>query len=94
MRWRSCERCILARYSACLAAQTPGIRFQQRAADHDVLNLGGAVAEVLAELGKGRLVRLGLEDEFVMDVLPYPAILEPFGLNGPGIAAAARSLLG
>jgi transketolase len=56
--------------------------------------LGGAVAEVLAELGKGRLLRVGLEDEFVMDVLPYPAILEPLGLDGPGIAAAARSLLG
>ena len=49
---------------------------------------------MLAELGKGRLVRLGLEDEFVMDVLPYPAILEPLGLDAPGIAAAARSLLG
>jgi transketolase len=56
--------------------------------------LGGAVAEVLAELGTGRLVRLGLKDEFVMDAMPYPEILGPIGLDAPGIAAAARSLLG
>jgi transketolase len=56
--------------------------------------LGGAVAEIVAELGTGRLLRLGLKDEFVMDVMPYPEILGPLGLDGPGIAAAARSLLG
>jgi transketolase len=55
--------------------------------------LGGAVAEVLAELGKGRLLRLGLRDEFVMEVMPYPQILEPFGLDAGGIAAAVRSFL-
>jgi transketolase len=55
--------------------------------------LGGAVAEVLAGLGTGRLTRLGLKDEFVMDVAPYPEILGLLGLDGDGIAAAAKSML-
>jgi transketolase len=55
--------------------------------------LGGAVAEVLAELGTGRLVRLGLQDEFVMEVASYPDILKLVGLDADSIASAARSLL-
>ena len=55
--------------------------------------LGGAVAEILAESGKGKLVRLGLKDEFVMDVYPYPDILEFVGLDAVSIAKAARSLV-
>ena len=55
--------------------------------------LGGAVAEVLAELGTGRLVRLGLEDEFVMEVADYPDILKLVGLDADSIAATASSLL-
>jgi transketolase len=55
--------------------------------------LGGAVAEVLAELGTGRLLRLGLRDEFIMEVAAYPDILKLAGLDAASIAAAARSLL-
>jgi transketolase len=55
--------------------------------------LGGAVAEVLAELGTGRLLRLGLEDEFIMEVATYPEILKLAGLDAASIASAARSLL-
>jgi transketolase len=55
--------------------------------------LGGAVAEVLAELGTGRLVRLGLQDEFVMEVASYPDILKLVGLDADSIASAARSML-
>jgi transketolase len=55
--------------------------------------LGGAVAEVLAELGTGRLVRVGLEDEFVMEVADYPDILKLARLDADSIAAAASSLL-
>jgi transketolase len=55
--------------------------------------LGGAVAEVLAELGTGRLLRLGLRDAFVMEVAPYPDILKLVGLDAASIAAAARSML-
>jgi transketolase len=55
--------------------------------------LGGAVAEVLAELGNGRLVRRGLQDQFVMEVVGYPDILKVVGLDADSIAATARSLL-
>ena len=55
--------------------------------------LGGAVAEVMAELGTGRLVRLGLQDEFVMEVANYPDILKLVGLDADSVAAAARSML-
>jgi transketolase len=55
--------------------------------------LGGAVAEVMAELGTGRLVRLGLDDEFVTEVADYPDILELVGLDAGSIAASARALL-
>jgi transketolase len=55
--------------------------------------LGGAVAEVLAGLGKGRLLRLGLNDEFIMDVAAYPDILKLAGLDAASIAAAATSML-
>jgi transketolase len=55
--------------------------------------LGGAVAEVLAELGAGRLRRLGLEDEFIVEVASYPDILKLAGLDASSIAAAARSML-
>jgi transketolase len=55
--------------------------------------LGGAVAEVLAGFGAGRLVRLGLKDRFVMDVVPYPDILKRVGVDADSIAVAARSLL-
>jgi transketolase len=55
--------------------------------------LGGAVAEVLAELGRGRLRRLGLEDRFIVEVADYPDILKLAGLDASSIAAAARSLL-
>jgi len=55
--------------------------------------LGGAVAEILAELGKGRLLRLGLRDEFVMEVAPYPDILKLVGLDAESIAASVKSML-
>ncbi len=56
--------------------------------------LGGAVAEVLAELGTGRLLRLGLDDAFVMEVAPYPEILELVGIDAKSIAAGAKRLIG
>lgn len=55
--------------------------------------LGGAVAEILAEKGKGRLLRLGLKDEFVMEVAPYPDILKLVGLDAESIAASVESTI-
>jgi transketolase len=56
--------------------------------------LGGAVAEILAERGKGRLLRLGLRDKFVMEVAPYPDILKLTGLDAESIAASVKSMVG
>jgi transketolase len=55
--------------------------------------LGGAVAEILAEKGKGRLLRLGLKDQFVMEVAPYPDILKLVGLDAESIAGSAKAML-
>jgi len=55
--------------------------------------LGGAVAEILAELGTGRLVRVGVRDVFCTEVEPYPDLLRIHGLDANGIGAAARLLL-
>jgi transketolase len=54
--------------------------------------LGSAVAEVLAENGMGRLLRMGLRDEFVMDVAPYPDILGLVGLDAAAIAETVKSV--
>lgn len=54
--------------------------------------LGSAVAEALPETGKGRLLRLGLKDKFVMDVAPYPEALTLVGLDPESIARAVKSM--
>jgi transketolase len=64
------------------------------AEEHSVIGgLGGAVAEVMAELGAGRLRRVGVRDVFCTEVAPYPELLQIHGLDAAGIEAAARSLL-
>ena len=55
--------------------------------------LGSAVAEVLAEAGQGRLLRLGLKDKFIMDVAPYPEVLALVGLDAESIAREVKSML-
>jgi transketolase len=55
--------------------------------------LGGAVAEVMAELGVGRLTRVGVRDVFCTEVAPYPELLHLHGLDAPGVEAAARGAL-
>ena len=54
--------------------------------------LGGAVAEILAELGHGRLRRVGVRDRFCTEVAPYPELLRIHGIDADGVAAAVRSL--
>ena len=64
------------------------------AEEHSVIGgLGGAVAEVMAELGVGRLRRVGVRDVFCTEVEPYPELLRIHGLDAAGIEAAARALL-
>jgi transketolase len=63
--------------------------------EHSILGgLGGAVAEVMAELGVGRLARVGVRDVFCTEVAPYPELLRIHGLDVAGVEAAARGLLG
>jgi transketolase len=56
--------------------------------------LGGAVAEILAELGAGRLARVGVRDVFCTEIAPHPDLLRIHGLDAGGIETAALELLG
>ena len=55
--------------------------------------LGGAVAEVLAELGAGRLRRVGVRDRFCTEVAPYPELLRIHGIDAAGVEAAVMELV-
>jgi transketolase len=55
--------------------------------------LGGAVAEILAETGIGRLRRVGVRDRFCTEVVPYPELLRLHGIDADGVVAAVRELL-
>ena len=61
--------------------------------DHNILNgLGSAVAEVMAECGKGKLKRVGVLDQFGQSA-PYERLLEMNGITAENIAAQAEALL-
>ena len=61
--------------------------------DHNILNgLGSAVAEVIAERGKGILRRIGIQDQFGQSA-PYERLLEMNGITVENIVATAQSLL-
>ena len=63
--------------------------------EHSILGgLGGAVAEIMAELGTGRLARVGVRDVFCTEIAPYPELLSIHGIDAAGIEAAVRGLLG
>jgi len=55
--------------------------------------LGGAVAEVLAERGVGRLERVGVRDVFCTEIAPHDELLRIHGLDAAGIEAAVEKLL-
>ncbi len=62
--------------------------------EHSIIGgLGGAVAEVIAELGTGRLARVGVRDVFCTEVEPYPELLRIHGIDAAGVEAAARKLV-
>ena len=61
--------------------------------DHNILNgLGSAVCEVAAELGKGKVKRIGVQDQFGMSA-PYERLLAMNGITAENIAAQAKALL-
>ena len=57
--------------------------------DHNILNgLGSAVAEVIAERGKGRLKRVGIQDQFGQSA-PYERLLKMNGITVENLIALA-----
>lgn len=62
--------------------------------DHNIINgLGAAVACVAAEMGKGRVWRLGIQDQFGQSA-PYERLLELNGVTAANIVDVARKLVG
>ena len=60
--------------------------------DHNILNgLGSAVADVVAESGKGILRRVGIQDKFGMSA-PYGRLLEMNGITAGNIVSLAEEL--
>lgn len=55
--------------------------------------LGGAVAEVMAELGVGRLARVGVRDVFCTEIGSHRDLLRIHGLDAAGIEAAVGGLV-
>lgn len=60
--------------------------------DHNILNgLGSAVCECVAEAGKGKVKRIGIQDQFGMSA-PYSRLLEINGITVDNIIAQAKAL--
>ncbi|MBQ7680830.1 MAG: transketolase family protein, partial [Oscillibacter sp.] len=59
---------------------------------HNILNgLGSAVCEVAAEMGKGIVKRVGIQDRFG-ESAPYERLLEKNGITVENIVAIAERL--
>ena len=62
------------------------------AEDHNIINgLGSAVCEVVAEAGKGKVRRIGIQDQFG-ESAPYERLLANNGITVEGIVRAAKGL--
>ena len=60
--------------------------------DHNIINgLGSAVCEVVAEMGKGVVKRIGIQDQFG-ESAPYERLLAKNGITVEGIVEAAEAL--
>lgn len=61
--------------------------------DHNILNgLGSAVCELAAEAGKGKVKRLGIQDQFGMSA-PYERLLAMNGVTMENIVDSTKALL-
>lgn len=61
--------------------------------DHNIINgLGSAVSEVVAEQGKGKVRRIGVQDRFG-ESAPYEKLLELNGITVENIVNTAKELL-
>ena len=60
--------------------------------DHNILNgLGSAVCELVAEAGRGKVKRIGIQDQFGQSA-PYERLLEMNGVTVENIVSAAKAL--
>ena len=60
--------------------------------DHNIINgLGSAVCEVVAEMGKGIVRRVGIQDRFG-ESAPYERLLEKNGVTVENIVKIAETL--
>ena len=60
--------------------------------DHNILNgLGSAVCELVAEAGKGKVKRIGIQDQFGQSA-PYERLLAMNGVTVENIVAQAKAL--
>ncbi|MBA4181672.1 MAG: transketolase [Anaerolinea sp.] len=83
----------LDRDAVVLAAEQTGLLLTVE--EHSIIGgLGSAVAEVVAEIGVGRLRRAGIPDRFVTEIAPYRELLALCGLDAAGVESAARQLIG
>ena len=58
--------------------------------DHNIINrLGSAVSEVVAEMGKGKVKRFGIQDRFG-ESAPYHRLPEKNGITVDAIVKAAK----
>ncbi len=61
--------------------------------DHNIINgLGSAVSEIIAEQGKGKLVRIGIRDQFGQSA-PYERLLEMNGITVEEIVKSCKKLM-
>ncbi len=61
--------------------------------DHNIINgLGSAISEVIAEEGKGKLIRIGIRDKFG-ESAPYEKLLEKNGITTEEIVKACNELV-
>lgn len=61
--------------------------------DHNILNgLGSAVCELVAEAGKGRVKRIGIQDQFGQSA-PYERLLAMNGVTVENIVSGAEKLI-
>ena len=61
--------------------------------DHNIINgLGSAVCEMVAEAGKGQVVRIGIQDRFG-ESAPYDRLLEKNKITVENICTSAKSMI-
>lgn len=62
--------------------------------DHNIINgLGSAVCEVVAEAGKGKVKRVGIQDQFGQSA-PYERLLEINGITAENIVSTVEEIIG